>query len=57
VKIPDAVRKVKNGNGVERKMSMEVNMITTWGIPCGIAEYSKFLSRELDKFEYLNLSN
>ncbi len=57
MKIPDAVRKVKNGNGVERKMSMEVNMITTWGIPCGIAEYSKFLSRELDKFEYLNLSN
>lgn len=28
-----------------------VNLVTTWGIKCGIAEYSKFLVDELNKYE------
>ena len=31
-------------------IKIRIDLVTTWGIKCGIAEYSKFLKNEIDKF-------
>jgi len=37
-------------------MKIEVSIISTWDIRCGIAEYSKLLSKELESLEPVNIS-
>lgn len=36
-------------------IKIRIDLVTTWGIKCGIAEYSKFLKNEIDKFNYLRM--
>lgn len=36
-------------------VEIKINLISTWDIKCGIAEYSKFLKNEIDKLNYFRM--